>query len=184
MDSEKTEMKKFKLYGVLAVGMTLSVFAFACNTSWIQTAEQYIQVLTPAIEDVVGILALAGVKGVSSTQINQVSSYASQATTDLQDIDTLLQQYNSADAATTAQKITAAANDAKANLNLILPALHITDPTTVSKVDSAVSLAVDTITQLVALIPASPSTTPTLNLAAKAPTPSQLQKQFNSIFAW
>lgn len=176
-------MRKFKLYSALAVGLTLSMFAFACNTSWITTAEQYVQVLTPAVEDIVGILVLAGVKGVSTTQQNQVASYASQATNDLKVISTLLAAYNSANATTSAAQITAAANDAKSNLGLILPALHITDPSTVTKVTSAVNLAVDTITSLVALIPASASTTPTLRLASKPPSPSALQKQFNAIFA-
>jgi hypothetical protein len=162
--------------------MAVVLVAAACSTSWIQTAEQYIQIIVPAVEDVVGVLQLAGVKGVSSTAMTTVSNYAQQATTDLQSIGTLLTQYNSANATTTTQQITAAANDAKQNLNLILPALHITDTATVTKVTAAVNLAVNTIAQLQALLPAT-STTPTLAHLGKPPKPSDLQNQFNAIFA-
>jgi predicted small secreted protein len=173
------QMKKLLIVPVLALAM----LAAACSTSWIQTAQQYIAIIVPAVADVIGILQLSGVKGVSTTAMNTVSGYAQQATTDLQSIGTLLTQYSSANATTTSQRIDAAANDAKQNLSLILPALHITDPNTVSKVTGAVNLAVNTIAQLQALLPASPSTTPVLAHLGKPPKPSELQKQFNSIFA-
>jgi hypothetical protein len=177
---------------LLVSALALAIAAPACSTSWITTAEQYVQVLTPAIEDIVGILTLAGVKGASTTQENVVAEYAQQATTDLNTVNTLLTQYNSANATTTLQQINAAAQDAANNLNEILPALHISDPTTVSKADAAVTLAVNTLAELEALLPASTSTTPTLasallaerhKAAAKPPKPSVLQNEFNQIFA-
>lgn len=175
-------MKSKRLLIAPVVAVTLLVAA--CSTSWIQTAEQYIGVLIPAVEDVVGILQLAGVKGVSTTAMAVVSQYGQQATTDLASIGTLLTQYNSANANTTGQKIAALASDAKSNLNLILPALDVTDQTTVTKVTAAVNLAVNTIAQLQALLPATAaSTTPTLTHLSKPPKPSDLQNQFNSIFA-
>lgn len=168
----------------LAIVILLAAMAAACSTSWIQTAEQYVAILTPAVEDVVGVLTLAGAAGSSSTVSSQVTNYANQATTDLQTISTLLTQYDSADASTTEQKITAAADDAKNNLNLILPALHITNASTVNKVTAALNLAVNTIAQLEALIPnSSASTTPTLAHLGKPPKPGDLQNQFNAIFA-
>jgi hypothetical protein len=172
-------MKKLLIVPLLA----LTMLAAACSTSWIQTAEQYIAIITPAVEDVIGILAIAGVKGVSSTALNTVGGYGVQATNDLQTINTLLASYNSANAQGTVQQIGAAANDAKQNLNLILPALHVTDADTVSKVTAAVNLAVNTIAELQALIPGASTTTATLTHAVKPPKPSDLQKQFNSIFA-
>jgi DNA uptake protein ComE-like DNA-binding protein len=171
-------MKKLLISSVAA----LILVTAACSTSWIQTAEQYITVLIPAIEDVVGIVQLAGVKGVSSTAMGTVSEYAQQATVDLQGINTLLTQYNAANATTTIQKINVAANDAKQNLNLILPALHITDPGTISKVTSAVNLATNTVEQLQALMPGV-STTPTLGRRGRPPSPGDLQQDFNSIFS-
>ncbi|HTV56329.1 MAG TPA: hypothetical protein VMI06_15610 [Terriglobia bacterium] len=177
LDGEKMQMKKLLIVPTLALALTLT----ACSTSWIQTAEQYITVLTPAIGDVAGIIALAGATGASTTG-NTVFTYAEQAISDLQTISTLLGQYSSANATTTAQKIDAAANGAKQNLNLILPALHVTDANTVSKVTAAVNLAVNTIAELQALVPAS-STTPTLAHLGKPPKPGDLQNQFNQIFA-
>ena len=170
-------MKKVLIIPVAALALA------ACSASWIQTTEQYISILVPAIEDVIGVLQLAGVKGASTTAMDTVSHYAQQATTDLKNINTLLSQYNAANAATTVQRIGAAANDARQNLILILPELHITDPNTVSKVTAAVNLSVNTISQMEALLPAAPSTTPTLAQAEKLPSPDQLQQQFNRIFA-
>lgn len=173
-------MRKLILIPVLAA----VVFIAACSTSWITTAQQYIAVLVPAVEDVVGILQIAGVKGISQTNINAVAHYGAEATADLNEINSLVTQYNSANATTNAQKIQEAADDAKANLNSILPALHITDPNTVTKVTAAVDLAVNTITQLEALVPQAPVFKPTLRRAATKPlSPSALQKQFNAIFA-
>jgi hypothetical protein len=172
-------MRKRKLFLVPVVILALAVAA--CSTSWIQTAEQYIAILTPAVEDVVGVLALAGVTG-APTSSTAVVAYANQATTDFETIGTLLTEYTAANATTTAAKIDAAANDAKQNLNLILPALHTTNANTVSKVTAAVNLAVNTIAELQALVPAT-STTPTLAHVGKLPKPSDLQNQFNTIFA-
>jgi hypothetical protein len=170
--------KKLLIMPVMAV----VIVAAACSTSWISTAEQYISIIVPAVEDVIGVLELAGVKGVSTTAMSTVSEYAQQATTDLESINTLLAQYTAANATTTLQQINTAANDAKNNLNLVLPALHITDAATVTKVTAAVNLAVNTIAQLEALLPAT-STTPTLPHLAKPPKPSDLQSQFNAIFS-
>ncbi|MGH9445489.1 MAG: hypothetical protein ACRD3O_07170 [Terriglobia bacterium] len=175
-------MKITKL--LLVPALAAAMLAAACSTSWITTAEQYVAVLVPAVQDVIGILAIAGAKGVSTTTLNTVSEYGVQATNDLNTINALLAKYNSANAATTMAKINVAANDAKQNLNLMLPALHITNAATVSKVTDAVDLAVNTITELEALLPSATSTTPTLRRAAlKAPKPSALQQQFNQIFA-
>jgi hypothetical protein len=174
------EMKKVMVVPLLIMATLMA----ACNTNWIQTAQQYIAILTPAIEDVIGILQIAGVRGVSQTDLNLVAKYAAEATSDLNEINSLVTQYNSANAATTAQKIQEAADDAKANLNSVLPALHITDPKTVEKVTAAVDLAVNTITQLEALVPQATPFKPTVRSTAVKPLrPSQLQKQFNQIFA-
>jgi hypothetical protein len=176
----KVKSQKSKVCCVLLITLCLSVAA--CSTSWITTAEQYIAVLVPAVQDVVGILALAGVTGTSTTTLNTVSEYGVQATNDLNTINTLLTAYNSANATTTMAKIQTAAQDAETNLNAILPALHVSNPATASKVTDAVDLAVNTITELTALLPA-PSTTPTLKQAAKPPKPSVLQNEFNQIFS-
>ncbi|MDE3179997.1 MAG: hypothetical protein KGM47_10105 [Acidobacteriota bacterium] len=176
---EGMKMRRFLLVPVLALAVAIA----ACNTSWIQTAQQYIAVLAPAIEDVIGILQIAGVRGISQTDVNTVARFAAEATADLSKISVLLTQYNSANAVTTAQQIDAAANDAKQNLSSILPAIHVTDPKTVSKVTAAVDLAVNTITELEALVPVKTQKTAYPSRAQRPPSPSQLQKQFNNIFA-
>lgn len=162
-----------------------ALVAAACSTSWVQTAEEYIAVLVPAVQDVIGILAIAGVKGISTTMLNTVSRYAEQATNDLNTINTLLTQYNGGDPTTLAQRIDVAANDAKTNLSSILPALHISDPATATKITAAVGLAVNTIGSLEMLVPGSAnSIKPALSRKATKPlSPGALQEQFNRIFS-
>jgi hypothetical protein len=174
-------MKKILLVPVLAATLAVA----ACNTSWIQTAEQYVEVLTPVAGEILQILVLAGV-AVPQNSSAQIAAYSKQVTDDLTTVGTLLEGYNSSNATTTVQKINAACADAEQNLNAILTAAHITNPQTQQKVTAAVELAVTTITQLEALLPETPSPA-SLALARQAAkgvlTPGQVQSQFNKIFA-
>jgi hypothetical protein len=169
--------KRALLIPILAVALV----AAACSTGWIQTAEQYVAVLTPVAGEVLQILVLAGV-AVPQGTTTQVATYSKQVTSDLQTVGTLLQDYNSADAVTTVQKINAACTDAEQNLNAILAAAHVNDPATQQKITAAVQLAVETITQLEALLPTTPTSFAALSAAKHMLTPAQVQAQFNQIF--
>lgn len=176
-------MKKLLLIPVLA----LAIVCGACSTSWIQTAEQYVTVLTPVAGEVLQVLILSGVAVPQGTQ-SQIASYSQQATSDFNLVGTVLADYNSANAMTSVQKINAALSDANHNLAAILNAAHVFNPQAQAKVQAAVTLATQVITQLEALLPSSaaPVSNATLARAVKAgslPSPGALQQQFSVIFA-
>lgn len=172
------KLKKYLLAPVLAAALVVS----ACNTSWIQTAEQYISVLTPVVGDILQVLVLTGVALPANSQV-QVVKYSAQATSDLNTINTLLEDYQAANATTTFQKIDAAAEDAKTNLNAILVAAHVVDPKSQAKVSAAINLAVDTLTELEGLVPNGAQPAKLSPTAIKFPSPKDLQKQFHDIFS-
>lgn len=170
-------LKKIKIYALVSV---LCVTIAACSTSWITTAQQYISILTPVVTNVIQILATTGVLAVPQSNLTTLED---KVTNDLGTISTLLGSYSAANATTTEASILAAANDAETNINAILSALNIVNPTTKAEVVGALDLSVTVITELTQLLPSSSGTTLSLHKTTKKViSPSALKKQFNTIF--
>lgn len=146
-------MKK-KLLAVALVSLLVTV---GCSTSWVTQALEIVSALTPAITNIVPLVALAD-KNVSAADITTIQNYSTEASKALQTVGSLISQYNQAQ--TTAQqqdvlsKIESALMVAQQNMNSVLPQLHITDARSQAAVSAACAAAIAEIGSIAALLPA------------------------------
>src|ERR1700756_5242951 len=122
-------------FSFLILLLFIAFSATACTTAWTQEAVSIINLLVPAIEAALGILAAFGVaKGLSPKVMDDVRKWAGEATSDLQTvIKPLIEQYNSAEASARPgilNDIQAALGVISSNLSSLLPAIHVTDAQT------------------------------------------------------
>lgn len=145
-------MKKF-----LAIPLVALMITVGCSTTWVTQALQIIAALTPAITNIVPLIALAD-KNVPANEVIAIQGYSGQASAALQTVGSLITQYDQA--TTTAQqqdalsKIEAALTVAQNNLNSVLPQIHISNPRSQAAVSAAVGVAISEVGAIAALLPA------------------------------
>jgi hypothetical protein len=129
----------------------------ACSTAWIGQAEEIVVALIPAAANLITLITALQGHGVSAQDLQMIGTASTQAQTDLQLINTLITQYQqAADAQTQASllaKIQAAITSVQSNLSALLPALHISDAATQSKVTAVIGLILSEVQSLEAIIP-------------------------------
>ncbi len=140
-------------------------------------AEQIVAALVPAAANIVALVAALQGKSVSASDLETIQSAGSQAGADLQLLQSLIAAYQKADAAAQPgilNQIQAAINAAQSTLNGLLPALHIKDAATQTKITAVVGIVLSEIQSLATIVPlADASAAPeTVVMAAK-----QLKKQ-------
>jgi len=141
----------------------------ACSTAWTTEAEQIVAVMIPAATNLMTLIGM--LRGnVSSADLQTIQSAGTQAAGDLQLIQSLISQYEKADAAAQpglANQISAALAEVQLNLGGILPALHIKDAATQGKVEAIVGLVLTEVQSMAAIVPLVSSAHPqTARLAA------------------
>jgi hypothetical protein len=149
----------------------------ACSTTWFSEAGQIVAALIPATANVVTLVATLQGKNVSASDLQMVQSAGTQAGADLQLMQSLIAQYEKADA--TAQpgllnQIQTAMSAVQGTLNGLLPALHIQDPATQAKITAVVGMLLSEVESMAAIVPlVSGSASPAMmTMAAK-----QVKKQ-------
>jgi hypothetical protein len=162
----------------------LCVFVVGCTTSWVSEATSIIQLLVPAISSILGILSAFGA-GLSPAAMTDVESWANQATTGLQTVAGLINQYNTAEA--TAQpgiltEIQTALSTITSSLGTILPEIHVTDPNTQAKIIAIINLVSSEMTALINLVPALKGEVTSHDELKKLIAAVQSPKEFKSAF--
>jgi hypothetical protein len=146
----------------VAVVVSCALVMMACSTEWIEEAEKIVATLVPAVSNILALVAAFEGKSVSPQDAQVIQNAGTQAGADLQLIQSLIGQYEAADAAGKAgilSKIQNAMATAEANLNAILPALHIKDAATEAKIQAVVGLCLAELESLEAIVPvAQPAT--------------------------
>ncbi len=144
--------------GRLALGLTLclTIAMAGCTTAWIGEAEQIVAALIPAAANIITLVAALQGKGVSAGDLHTIQSAGAQAGADLQLVQSLISAYQKADA--TAQpgilnQIQTAIGTVQANLQGLLPALHIQDAATQTKVTAVVGILLSEVQSLAAIVP-------------------------------
>lgn len=166
---------------LLAVALSGLLSLQGCSTSWINTAIKDVPIVTSIVTDVVSIVAVAQGNGeISAADLKLIQTAATQATADLTLIQSLVKEYQTTPTTDTIDKIRTAIEDAQNNLQAILTAAHITNPTTSAAVTAAVGLALTTLLAIETLLPSTPAHAQTAKAAA-LPKPAELKKQFNAI---
>jgi len=127
-----------------------------CTTSWVTEATNIIALLGPAVSSILAILAAFGV-GLSPAVATQFQKWSADAEAGLQQVATLINQYNTAEAGaqpgilTEIQTLLGVINS---NLTTILPTLQVTDPSTQAKIEAIVEAFQSELAALIALVPA------------------------------
>jgi len=136
----------------LCLTMTLS----ACSTTWIGQAEEIVAALIPAAANVVALVAALEGKGVSTQDLQTIQNAGARAGADLQIIQSLIAAYEKADAAAQPgimNQIQAAIGTVQANLQALLPALHIKDTATQTKITAVVGILLSEVQSLATIVP-------------------------------
>ena len=128
----------------------------ACSTAWIGQAEEIVAALIPAAANIVALVAALEGKSVSAADMQMIQNAGTQAGADLQLIQSLITAYQKADEAAKPgilDKIQGAINAVQANLQGLLPALHIKDAATQTKITAVVGILLAEVQSLAAIVP-------------------------------
>ena len=164
---------RMALAGVLCLTITLA----GCSTEWIEQSEEVVAALIPAATNLVALVAALQGKCVSAADLQTIQNAGTQAGADLQLIQALITAYQKADATARPgilNQIQSAIEAVQANLQGLLPALHIQDAATQTKVTAVVGIVLAEVQSLAAIVPlVSPKASPMM--MARAAT--QVKKQ-------
>ena len=133
--------------------------------------------LIPAATNIVALVAALEGKGVSAADLQTIQAAGSQAGADLQLIQSLITAYQQADAATKPgilNQIQSAINAVQGNLQGLLPALHIKDVATQTKITAVVGILLSEVQSLAAIVPL---VNPNASAAMMATAAAQAKKQ-------
>jgi hypothetical protein len=140
----------------LALVLCMTITLAACSTDWIGQAEQIVAALIPATANLVALVATLEGKSVSAADLQVIQSAGAQAGADLQLMQSLISQYQKADAAAQPgllNQIQAAMGAVQSTLNGILPALHIKDAATQAKITAVIGILLSEVESVAAIVP-------------------------------
>ena len=150
-------MKKTKIgQAFIAVVLCGTMMWTACATSWIGEAEQIVAALIPATANLVALVAALQGKSVSAADMQAIQNAGAQAGADLQLMQSLIAQYQKADAAAQPgllNQIQSALSAVQATLNGLLPALHIKDTATQTKITAVIGIMLSEVESVAAIVP-------------------------------
>jgi hypothetical protein len=166
------------LLAVLLCGiLTWTAMWTACSTTWVSEAEQIVAALLPATANLVTLVATLEGKNVSAADLQTIQSAGSQAGADLQLIESLITQYQTADASAQPgllNQVQSAIGAVQSTLNSLLPALHIKDAATQAKITAVVGIVLSEVQSVAAIVPlVDPSASPQMMTLAA----TQVKKQ-------
>lgn len=172
-------MKRNSKCGRMAVALVLClVMAMSgCSTEWVGEAEQIVSALIPAAANIVALVAALQGKSVSANDLQMIQNAGSQAGADLQLIQSLIAAYQKADAASKPgilSQIQNAINTVQGNLQGLLPALHIKDAATQTKITAVVGILLSEVQSLAAIVPL---VNPNASVRMMATAAAQAKKQ-------
>jgi hypothetical protein len=141
---------------LIAVVLCGTLICTSCSTAWIGQAEQIVAALIPATANLVVLVSMLQGKNVSASDLQTIQSAAAQAGTDLQLMQSLIAQYQKADAAAQPgllNQIQAAMSAVQGTLNGLLPALHIKDAATQTKITAVIGILLSEVESVAAIVP-------------------------------
>jgi hypothetical protein len=139
---------------VLAVGLSLSLFATGFSAQWISVALADLPVLKEMALNIASLVAtMQSGKQLSPADAAAIQNISAEASRDLNLLETLYNQYKASPSAAGLQKIEDAIATMNTNLPALLTAAHIGDPTLSARITAAVNLILTTVTSFASLIP-------------------------------
>jgi hypothetical protein len=154
----------------LALVLCVTITLAGCSTQWIGQAEAVVAALIPAAMNIVALVAALQGKSVSAGDLQTIQKAGAQAGADLQLVQSLITAYQTA--AETAKpgivnQIQEAIIAVQANLQGLLPALHIQDAATQAKITAVVGIVLAEVQSLAAIVPLVSGNAPAAKNAAR-----------------
>ena len=142
--------------GLAVLALMAALVCTSCSTAWIGQAEEIVAALIPAASNVIALVAALQGKTASAQDLQAIQSAGTQATADLQLIQSLIAEYQNADASAkpgVLNQIQSTIGAVQGNLNGLLASLHIKDSATQAKVTAVVGLVLSEVQSLAAILP-------------------------------
>ncbi len=150
-------MKKVVMWRALAAVVLCGTMMWtACSTAWISEAEQIVAALISGTANLVTLVATLQGKSVSAADLETIQSASAQAGADLQLMQSLIAQYQKAEASAQPgllNQIQTVMSAVQANLNGVLPALHIQDAATQAKIAAVIGIMLSEVQSVAAIVP-------------------------------
>ena len=162
--------------GLVSVLLWGTLIWTACSTAWINDAEQIVAALIPATANLLTLVATFE-GSVPPADLQTIQSAGAQAGADLELMQSLIAQYQKAEAAAQPgllNQIQAAVGAVQSTLNSLLPALHIKDAATQAKITAVIGIVLSEVQSVAAIVPlVKPSASPAMMTMAAG----QVRKQ-------
>jgi hypothetical protein len=170
-----------RLKSLLALVLALLTATTGCSPQWINVAVQDLPVLTQMALNIATLVStLAAGKQASVADIAVIQNISSQASRDLNLLQTLYIEYKANPSSATLQKIQNVISDLNQNLPALLQAAHISNPTLSARITAAVNLILSTVNSVASLMPQSSSSVTSRKIhAAPLLRAADLKKQWN-----
>ena len=167
---------------ILAILLSISLITTGCTAQWISVALADLPVLTQmALNIGTLVTTLQSGKQLNSTDAAAIQNISSQASKDLNLLQSFYKEYKANPNVGTIQKIQNVIADISQNLPALLQAAHISDPVVSVRVTAGVNLILTTVASFAALMPQNGMPTVQKAVAQKASIPhaADLKKQWN-----
>ena len=174
---QSNSMMKAMSAGVLCV----SLIATGCTAQWISVALADLPVLTQMALNITSlVVSLRSARHISPADAAAIQNISTEASKDLNLLQSLYNQYKASPDAGTLQKIQSTMAEINQNLPALLAAVHISDPVEATRITAGVNLILTTVQSFAALMPATVRTARRVaGQKLVIPNPGDLKKQWN-----
>ncbi len=152
MNSPKSQVKV-----VLAIVLSISLLATGCSAQWISVALADLPVLVQMALNIGSLVTtLQSGNQLGAGDAAAIQNISTEASKDLNLLQTLYNQYNASPNTGTLQEINKVVSEISQNLPALLQAAHVADPTLAARLAAGVNLILTTVTSFASLIPQTP----------------------------
>lgn len=168
---------------LLAILLSISLFATACSAQWITVALADLPVLLQmALNLGTLVTTLQSNRQLSPAEVAAIQNISAEASRDLNLLQTLYNDYKANPDSAAIQKIQAVIADINQSLPALLQAAHVVDPVLSARVTAAVNLILSTVNSFASLIPQTATVSTAQKMArhkTAVPHSEDLKKQWN-----
>jgi len=171
--------------GLLAAVLAVSLAATGCSSQWISVALADLPVLVQMSLNIATLAETAQGRVISTADEAAIQSISSEASKDLNLLQSLYSEYKASPSDAGLQKINAAIVVIQQNLSALLQAAQIGDPALSQQVTAGVNLILTTVESFAALMPQSSQSSPSASVHEQLARPvtlataAELKKTWN-----
>ncbi len=170
--------------GVLAMALAVSLAATGCSAQWISVALADLPVLVQMALNIATFAETAQGKVISAADEAAIQSISSEASKDLNLLQSLYNEYKASPSDAGLQKINAAIAVIQQNLPALLQASHISDAALAQQVTAGVNLILTTVESFAALMPKSSQAAASVNVHEQLSRPRAVPRAAELKKAW